>query len=133
MNREQRRQQKRAEKRNANKPSPAYKSMTKQQKIQALIKNGITIENLKRSYDDGYNAGFADAAPATFKTIYAAICLALNEKYGFGQKRCIDVLNAVDRYVVDSLTSAEAIEEVYKRMKITIDFSEAFDRVVESE
>lgn len=129
MNRQQRRAQKRAEK----KPEPHYKSLTKQERMDALVKNGITIKDLEQNYTDGYNAGFKDACPSTFKTIYAAICLALNEKHGFGRKRCMDVLQEVDRIVIEYLTSMEAIDEVYKRMGLYLDFDEGIERIKETE
>lgn len=132
MNREQRRAQKRKERQQRN-PAPAYRPLTKQEKIDALIKNGITVKDLEKNYNDGYKAGFADAAPSTFKTIYAAICLVLNEKYGFGRKRCHDVLNAVDKCVTESLTSMELIEEVWERIGLYIDFNDGIERIKESE
>lgn len=131
MNREQRRQQKRAAKNQPKKPE--YKAMTKQERMDALVRNGITIKDLEKSYADGYNKGFSEACPSTFKTIYAAICLVLNEMHGFGRKRCMDVLNAVDACVIQQLTSVEAIEEVYNRMGLILDFNEGFERVRESE
>lgn len=132
MNREQRRAQKRRERQQRN-PAPLYKGMTHQEKLDALVKNGITIKDLEKNFEEGYHAGFADAAPGTFKTIYAAICLVLNEKYGFGRKRCCDVLTAVDRCVTDHLTSAETIEEVWQRIGLMLDFNDGIDRIKESE
>lgn len=131
MNREERRRQKRAEKNQPRKPE--YKSMTKQQKMDALIKNGITPKDIEKSYSDGYNAGFSDACPATFKTIYAAVCLALNEMHGFGAKRCRDILKMVDSKVIYSLTSEEAIQAVYDRMGLTLNFDEPFERIGEKD
>ena len=127
MNRQQRRAAKKSEIKHS------WHGFTKEQKMEALFKNGITADDLKHEYNRGFSDGFHEASPATFKTIYAAICLALNDKYGFGKKRCIDALNVIDQYVINSLTSAEAIEEVYKRIGIQIDFKEPFDRITELE
>ena len=55
----------------------------------------------------------------------------LNEKYGFGRKRCCEVLNAVDQHLLYTLTSDEAIEEVWKRMGLKLEFNETFDRIQE--
>lgn len=120
MNRSQRRAQK--------KPKiPAYRKLTIEERKEKLIKNGITPEDLKRSYENGYRQGFAEASPSTFKIIYAAVCLVLNAMHGFGMKRCRDVLNAVDACVVDQLTSEEAIEAVYEKIGLEIDFGEPLD------
>lgn len=96
-----------------------------------LQRNGITAKDLKANYDKGWEDGFKKAAEPVIQACYAAICLALNDLHGFGQKRCADVLNAVDNHMTMSLTSIEAIEEVYRRMRLRINFSETFDRVQE--
>lgn len=101
--------------------------MTLEQRKDALVRNGITPEDLKRSYENGYKHGFTDACPSTFKTVYAAVCLVLNKMHGFGMKRCRDVLNAVDACVIDQMTSSEAIEAVYEKIGLVIDFGEAID------
>lgn len=133
MNRKDRRKQMRANKHQVKPKKPEYKSMTKDQMIDALCKNGITPKDLEKSYADGYNAGFSEACPATFETIYAAVCLVLNEKHGFGRKRCMNTLNAIDQCVTEQLSSKEAIDAVYERMGLYLDFGEPFDRVREKE
>ena len=133
MNRKERRDQMRAMRHQSKPKKPEYKSMTKDQKMDALCKNGITPKDLEKAFAEGYNAGFSEACPATFETIYAAVCMVLNEKHKFGRKRCIDVLNAIDQFVMESLTSKEAIDAVYKRMGLYIDFGDAFERVKEME
>ena len=92
MNRAQRRAQQKA--------TPAYLRGTREQKVKALLKNGITPEDLEREYERGFKEGFKAAAPATFKAIYAAVCKALRKLYKFGRYRCSKVLMAVDDIVV---------------------------------
>ena len=125
MNRQQRR--------NAIKKTPAYLRETKEELTKRLIKNGITAEDLKANYDKGWNDGFKEAADPVIQGCFAAICLALNELHGFGQKRCMAILNAVDQHLTYTLSSVEAIDEVYKRMGLQIEFKEPFDRVREAE
>ena len=128
MNRAQRRAQQRVE-RQQKKRQPAYMKLSKDARIDALIKNGITPDDLKKSFDEGYEAGFSDAAPSTFKTIYAAICLALNEMYSFDAVHCMKTLKCVDRIVIEQLTSAEAIQAVYDKMGLELDFNDPLDVV----
>lgn len=111
------------------KRQPVYMKLSKDARIDALVKNGITPDDLKKSFDEGYAAGFGDAAPSTFKTIYAAICLALHEMHGFGAKRCLDTLKCVDRIVIEQLTSAEAIQAVYDQIGLELDFNDPIDVV----
>lgn len=119
----------RKERRKAQRQQPAYERLTPEQKRAALFKNGITHEDLKREYD----AGVKDGITGTFKTIYAAICLAANETYGFGRKRCARLLRRVDEKVLNAITSQEIGEEVFERMGLELNFSEPFDRVIERE
>ena len=123
MNRKQRRA--------ANKAKPAYLRGSKKQITKQLVKNGITPEDLKANFDRGYSAGFKEAAEPVIRGVYASICLALNDLHGFGQKRCADVLRAVDEHLMYSLTSKESIDEVYRRMGLKLAFKEAFDCVQE--
>ncbi len=134
MNREQRRAQKKAQRGQPKPKQPQYLRMTKEQRMDALVKNGITIKDLEENYNKGYEAGFAVASGPVIKTCYAAVCLALNELHGFGMKRCKDVLNLVDEKILFSLTSMETIEEVWQKIGLQIDFNEVVsDRITERE
>ena len=82
MNREQRRAQKKAQRGQPKPKQPQYLRMTKEQRMDALVKNGITIKDLEENYNKGYEAGFAVASGPVIKTCYAAVCLALNELHG---------------------------------------------------
>lgn len=121
MNRQQRRAAQRA--------TPGYLRGTKEQKVKALLKNGITPEDLEEEYKKGFDAGFRAAAPATFKSIYAAVCMALHDLHGFGHDRCAKVLMAVDDHVANTLTSVELIEEAWKKTGLYLNFEEPFDRI----
>lgn len=125
MNRQQRRK--------AIKEKPRYLRETPQQIQRRLIQNGITLKDLEDNYNKGWSDGFKKAAEPVIQACYAAICLALNDVLGYGQKRCARILSAVDSHMMYSLTSKEAIDEVYKRMKLKIEFKETFDRVQEVE
>ena len=94
-----------------------------------IARNGLTMADLKQSYKDGWDAGFKEACEPIVKSIYAGICVALNEKHGFGGKRCMDVLNALDSVLLERLTSQELVDEVYEKLGLTLNFSEPFDRV----
>lgn len=115
----------------AKKATPAYLRETKADIVKRILKNGITPKDLQDNYDKGWKAGFKEASEPVIKGCFAAICLALNDLHGFGKKRCYDVLNAVDNHMAMTLTSMEAIEAVYEKMGLRIDFREAFDRVQE--
>ena len=133
MNREQRRAQKRDKKRQAKKPTPEYKKMTKEQVSDALVKNGITPKMLEQEYVNGYNAGYDQGTKTTFQTIYAAVCMVLHDMHGFGKQRCKNVLQAVESCIVQYLTGDEAVQAALERVGLHIDFDEGIDRIKESE
>lgn len=103
--------------------------------VQRIERNGLTIEDLKKNYQIGWDAGFKDAKDFTLKVCFAGVCLALNEKYGFGQKRCIEVLREIDKKMMYALSSEDALDEVFEKLKIKMHFGETFseDRITEQE
>ena len=121
----------RKERRAAMKSKPAYLREPREELMKKLVKNGITPDDLEKEYDRGFNDGFKRAADPIVKGCFAAVCLALSDLHGFGRKRCMDVLNAMDGHLTMTLTSADAIESVYRRMGLVIEFREPFDRVRE--
>ena len=134
MNRKQRRAQMRAQRHQKKAPKPEYTKLTREQRMDALVKNGITPKDLEKNFVDGYEIGYKNGCESSIKTIYAAICLALNDKkYGFGRKRCADVLRAVDNHVTYSITSADAANEVWERMKLRLEFDDPIERILETE
>lgn len=103
-------------------PEVRAQRMADNEAFQRIQKNGITLEDLKTAEDQGYARGVQVGIENTMKTCYAAICLALNELHGFGTKRCREVLNAVDQRITMTLTGEDAIDEVYERMGLQINF-----------
>lgn len=104
-------------------------SYTYEQRVAGLIQNGITPEDVKREFDRGYEAGFKDASVPIIKACYAAVCLALNEEFGFGAARSMRVLKSLDDKLVMTLTHDELTQEVFDRMDLTINWDEPFDRI----
>lgn len=123
----------RAQRRAKHKSTPRWMPKTKDERIKALVKNGITPDDMVSEYKKGWDAGFAQATEPVVKTIYAAVCLALNDLHGFGRERCIRVLKRVDWHLFNSLSSMEAIDAVYDRMHLRLDFSDPFERVTEDD
>lgn len=108
--------------------SPAEKARMKTvQDAKARIeRNGITLEDMKANYHLGWGDGYKAAGEQVVRSCYAAICLALNELHGFGEKRCLAVLRNIDEKIMYSLDSAEAIQQVYDRMGLELDFTTPF-------
>ena len=110
----------RAQRRAAQKQQPKWQRMSHDQKVASLLKNGITPKDLDKAYEDGRTAG----TNGTYQICFAAVCMALSDLHGFGGKRCHRVLHVMQRYIVDSFTSADAVQAVYKRMGLKLDFGD---------
>ena len=98
--------------------------MTIEERKAALVKNGISVSDLEKAGKDAYKRGYDDGVTTTYKSIYAALCLALNETMGFGKKRLRDVLQKTDQIVLEQLTSMETIEEVWNKIGLQLVFDD---------
>lgn len=121
----------RASRRAENKKKNRYQRMTPEQKQIAMMKNGITPKDLQDAYDKGYNEGVKRASDYCLKDAYAGFLMAAHEVFGFGRDRCRRLLYAADQRVVNSLASEESIEEVFKKVGVSINFFDP-DRITET-
>ncbi len=110
---------------------PMWHKASPYERMQQLYKNGITMQDMDKAFEEGRQKGAIAASNATIKTVYAGLCLALNEEFGFGAKRCLRVLHGVDRVLLESLTSDEAVEAVWDKLGLKLSFDEPFDRLEE--
>ncbi len=126
----------RAERRAKAKATPAYRrGASAEELIKQMSRNGITPQQYddwgREQYQKGFNEGYTQSSEETAKMVYAAFCLAAKEVFGFGRKRCFDLLVKADEHVTYHLHSKDAIEEVLQQIGLTIDFREPIDRVRE--
>ena len=112
----------RASRRSDKKKMSRYQRMTPEQKDRAMAKNGITQKDLDDAYNRGYNEALKITSNYCLKDAYAAFLMAAHEEFGFGNTRCRRLLYAADKRVVESLSSDEAIDEVFKKLGLTINF-----------
>lgn len=101
----------------------------RQKHVMRIEQNGITIDDLEKEYKKGFDDGFNKAAEPMYRYMMAAICLALHELHGWGEKRILRVLKCVDDKVLYALSTDEIVEEVLDKTGIEILFGEPFDRV----
>lgn len=115
----------RAQRRKAKKQQHYNLPKSQEKLLAGFYKNGITEEDLKENWHLGHDAGRETA----IKTCYAAVCLAAKEAFGFGPQRAYKLLCTMDKHVLETLSSVEAIDRVFEEMGITIRFREPFDRI----
>ena len=107
---------------NALSPEERAQRIAEDATLQRIQRNGITVDDLERTYKTGYDEGFRLGCEHTFESLFAAACLALHELHGFGAKRCLRVLNLMHEKTYYCLSRTEIIQEVYDKMKLTINF-----------
>lgn len=122
----------RAQRRAAAKSQPRYiRGLTTEQKVAKLYRNGITGDDVRKSYDEGYHEGFVAAGREIIRTIYASEVRTLGKR-GWKPKTIVQHLKALDDRVKNSLSSHEDIETALKETGIELDFDDPFDRVQEA-
>ena len=113
----------RADRRAKKKQQPRWqKRFTADERINAMCKNGITTKDVDNAYERGRKDALHDVGDYCMKDCYAGFLLAAHEVFGFGHDRCLRLLRAADERICNSLASDEAIEEVFEKVGVKIDF-----------
>lgn len=115
----------RAQRRKAYYSQPAWKRASVEARAAALVKNGITLEDLEHQKMDGYHLGVESA----IGTVYAALCLVAQENLHLEQNAIVELLRAVDDKVVNVLDHWELIDETLESTGIKLDFRDPLERV----
>ena len=96
----------------------------------ALIRNGITPEDLDKAYHEGFDEGLAAASPELTKTAYAAVALALKDE-GYEKDGIIRVLSRMNDLILHTLDSIEAIDKVYRDLKLSLHLEDPLEPIKE--
>ena len=118
MTRQQARKQERIEKKLA-------------EKVAAFRKVNPMAEEV---YRQGYEEGWKVACNFCMRVCYAAAAMAMHDIEGYSTRRNTRLLRAMDRYVTDTLTSDEIIDDAFSKAGVAINFKAPFeeDRVQEA-
>lgn len=115
----------RAQRRKDKKALPRYKRMMSvEQRAAAIVKNGITPQDVEEAYQRGLREGAQRTQENDGYYFCAGIALALNDLYGFGKVRSTKAINLAAKYILESLTSAELAQEAYDR--VGLEFADDF-------
>ena len=90
--------------------------------LKRIERNGITIEEVMHMEEEAYAKGVEAGKNSTFRSIFAAICLALHELHDFDDNQCTEVLNLVYDKAVYALTSAELVQEAFDEVGVELSF-----------
>lgn len=62
----------------------------------------------------------AENAEFQSKMLLSAMCIALRKEFGFGQGRCLRVLESIERITTNALTAAELIDQCRDELGIDL-------------
>lgn len=93
--------------------------------VAGLYKNGITDQDLKAEWYKGLEAGRAEG----IYSCYAAAILAAQDELSLDRASLMRLIKRLDEHVCNTLSSKEAIDNVYEKTGITITFDNPFGHV----
>lgn len=128
MNRAQRRQAMREQ---VGRSRALLQDYDKAQRVERLMTQGISPADLEKAHADGFDEGYRMAGMSMIRAAYSAAALGLHEDFGFGRKRVVRALNAMDRHIAAMITGDELRDEVAERLGFEINFNEGVNRVEE--
>ena len=86
----------------------------------------VANEAAKKAYEMGHHAGGRVVTDNIGTTFTAAMCLALNELYGFGKKRLCDIMDRMNTIMLETFTTADAVQKVYKQLGLRFSEEDPF-------
>ncbi len=123
MNRKDRRRQ---AKENKPRKPPSYHRLTREQRMEKIEQNGITIRDLKENYDIGYRTALSEISDFSQKFFYAGAALACRKHLKFGKERIVRFLEFMRNEMLDDLTTIDIVSRCEKETGINI---EELDRI----
>ena len=94
------------------------------EKVAAFRKSSPMAEE---TYHHGYEEGWKVACNFCMRICYAAAAMAMHDLDGYSTVRNTRLLRTMDRYVTDTLTSDEIIEDAFSKAGVRINFQAPFE------
>lgn len=127
MNRKDRR---RMAKENKPRKPPSFHRLTREQRMEKIEQNGITIRDLKENYDIGYRTALDEIATFSQKFFYAGAALACRRHLRFGKKRIIRFLENMRNAMLDDFTTIDIIKRCFDETGIDIEILDRIEKEV---
>lgn len=99
----------------ANRPS-----MTRQERIDALYRNGITARDLQRSFDEGFERGRSEGVTWGMDCLLGSLLLALHRQYGFGASRLSNVVMTAAQIQIEELTNRDVLDRLVEETGLAL-------------
>lgn len=105
-------------------------NLSQDQKALHLFRNGITEDDVKKAYRDGWEAAMQKQNGMTQALIFAGVCMALHEHFGFGETRCFRVLSSAYDHILEELDTNEAIEKVWQQIGLKLQLDDPIEPII---
>lgn len=115
------RQQRRAAKRAAPKKKPIWHGLTREEKKEALFRNGITTKDLEREYDIGYKQARQELTSFAMQMFYCAAAISAHRLFGFGETRITRLLDDIQQIMTEEIGTEDMIERCRRETGIDIE------------
>ena len=100
-----------------------YMNLVLEQRLQRakqMARNGITEDDLRKAYNDGYHASRKELTRFTMQMFYSAAALALHRLHGFGATRIYRVLDAIQQTMVEEITTCDILARCRRETGVEI-------------
>jgi len=84
-------------------------------------------EQRRKLYIQGFNDGVDSTQDYLVKALYGAAALAAHREFKFGSARCLKLLNAMDKLIMEYFTSQEIIDKAWEEVGLRIRFRDAIE------
>ena len=92
-----------------------------------ILKHQVADEALRKAYDKGVDDGGLTITENLGVTFTSAMCRALHDKYGFGKKRLVELMGAMNEIMLNTFTTVEAVQAVYKEIGLRFSQEDPFN------
>lgn len=87
----------------------------------------VYVKGYEAGFDKGREVGFKQASTHTTRCLFGAVVIAAHSLFGFGQERCIRLLNGVYKTTLETLTEGEMAERAFDEVGVEIDWTEPIE------
>jgi uncharacterized glyoxalase superfamily protein PhnB len=94
---------------------------------QVMMNTHVADEAIKKAYEKGVDDGGTTITENLGVTFTAAMCRTLHEKYGFGKKRLVEIMERMNEIMLNTFTTIDAVQSVYREIGLKFTEEDPFN------
>lgn len=95
----------------------------------AYFRNGITVADVQKAYEEGTKDGRKFAEDFAFHTIYAAFLITMIDHHGMDVDTAVDMLTEIDHQTVLCVQDEDLVTEAYEKTGVELQWEDAVGRI----